>query len=120
METCRTHRRLQLLCLALAAALAGVAQAQDFDAHDVHAVRVKYADLDLSTLAGASTLYRRISGAARFVCGDKERGIEGRRMWESCVRATVTDAVTAVHSPVLTTLHAGAAGRATRTAQLIG
>jgi UrcA family protein len=64
-------------CLYATQALAG-----DPVVHGVRAttngpsVTVRYADLDLSRVAGAQTLYKRIKGAARSVCGDQGRRIE--------------------------------------------
>ena len=120
MDTRKTNRRLSLLCLALAAAacLAGTAQAQSLRWRDAHTVSVRYADLNLATVEGATTLYRRIRGAARSVCGREGRSIEDQRMWEACFHTTVSDAVATVHSPLLSTLDSGTAGNAAATALL--
>jgi len=120
MDTCKINRRVSLLCLAIAGAacLAGTAQAQTHDWREAHTLKVGYADLNLTTLEGATKLYNRIRGAARFVCGEEGRSLDEQRLWKACFHATVTDAVTTVHSPLLTTLDSGAASKATATALL--
>ena len=64
-------------------------------------VRVSYADLNLTTQAGAATLYGRIRSAARQVCG-----YEGPS-FTSCFKKAVGDAVAQVNSPQLTALYQG-------------
>jgi UrcA family protein len=81
----------------------GNAQAQN--APDLHKLTVKYGDLNLSTDTGARTLYRRIRGAARFVCGQEGRTIHEQQLWNDCYRSSIDGAVTAVHSPLLTQLY---------------
>ena len=54
--------------VALALILGVLGAAQAFSAEPA-SITVKYGDLDLSTPSGAHTLYSRISGAARTVCG---------------------------------------------------
>lgn len=68
---------------------------------------VHYADLNISTASGATTLYHRIVGAARSVCGEEpyEPDIDARRNWNDCFRTAVNDAVESVHSPLLTAVH---------------
>jgi UrcA family protein len=70
-------------------------------------VTVRFADLDLSTNAGASTLYTRIKWAARQVCGTEGRSLTEIAMWHRCVDATIADAVHSVNSPRLTALYTG-------------
>jgi UrcA family protein len=81
-------------------------------------ITVRYADLDLSRVAGAQTLYKRIKGAARSVCGDQGRRIEEQQQWKGCYRGTIADAIVKVNSPLLTLLHSGQNGQATATARL--
>ena len=61
---------------------------------------VRFADLDLSTALGAERLYERIAAAARIVC----RGAPHAAVRECRTRA-VDDAVSAVGSPLLSSLH---------------
>ena len=70
-------------------------------------VTVHYADLDLTTSAGASTLYHRIKGAARDVCGDHGPSSVEYADWIACVDGATGDAIRAVHSPLLTALYSG-------------
>lgn len=107
MDTRKSIRRLSLGALALvcAACLLGNAQAQTADARLGHKVTVKYGDLNLSTETGARTLYRRIRGAARSVCGEEGRAIYEQRIWEGCFRGAMDEAVAAVHSPLLTSIY---------------
>jgi UrcA family protein len=99
MDTFRLTRRLPLLCLAIAGAacVATAAQAQP-------PLTVSYRDLDLSTMAGATTLYGRIREAASITCGEEGRGIDARRKWEQCFHSAVSGAVGSVHNSLLTTL----------------
>jgi UrcA family protein len=71
---------------------------------------VSYADLDLTSSAGASTLYSRLKAASRTVCDDRvdstiSSGLERLR----CTRATLDRAVKDVNVPTLTALHTGGA-----------
>jgi UrcA family protein len=75
---------------------------------------VRFADLNLDSLTGASTLYRRIEGAAERVCGGprdvRELSIAVR--FSSCKERAIERAVDAVNSSVLTSLHLAKTGRA--------
>ncbi|HEX4648180.1 MAG TPA: UrcA family protein [Steroidobacteraceae bacterium] len=68
-------------------------------------VTVRYGDLNLSSTAGANTLYLRIVGAARFSCGYEGRSLLEAREWQSCYKTAVADAVAAVNSPNLTVIY---------------
>ena len=70
-----------------------------------HHVTVRYDDLNLSSAAGANTLYLRIVGAARISCGYEGRSLLEAREWQSCYKNAVADAVAAVNSPNLTTIY---------------
>ena len=74
---------------------------------DLRTMTVHYADLNISTASGATTLYHRILGAARSVCGEEgsELDLEARHTWDDCFRSAVNDAVEKVHSPLLTAVH---------------
>lgn len=107
MDTRKSIRRLTLgtLTLVCAACLIGNAQAQSAEARFAHKVTVKYGDVNLSTESGARTLYRRIRGAARSVCGEEGRSIDEQRMWARCVRNSMDEAVATVHSPLVTAIY---------------
>ncbi len=109
MDTTRSIRPVTLAALALAAAagIATTAQAQStFYSEPVH-LTVKYSDLDTASPSGASTLYRRIRGAARLVCGEEGRSLAAQAQYQSCVRAAVAGAVTSLENPLVTALHEG-------------
>jgi UrcA family protein len=76
-------------------------------ATDPASVKVSYADLDLSTIAGAQTLYGRIRTAARSVCGYEGRGVTDQAFWNACFRGAIADAVAKVNNPLLTAVHTG-------------
>jgi len=67
---------------------------------DVATTTVRFGDLDLSTGIGAERLYERIAAAARIVC----RGAPHAAVRECRTRA-VGDAVSAVGSPLLSSIH---------------
>jgi UrcA family protein len=87
----------------LAASLLTVARA-DADAPPMKVV--SYADLDISTPAGAQVLYQRIQRAAREVC--PADNFHDLAVWHArqCISKSVDEAVKAVHSPALSALHA--------------
>ena len=66
-------------------------------------VTVSFADLDLSKPAGAQTLYKRIKGAARRVCGPKDYFTQ--KSWRQCYDGAIADAVSQIDRPSLTALH---------------
>jgi UrcA family protein len=86
------------------ACVAGTALAQEPADAAARVMTVRYSDLNLSTNAGATTLYYRILGAAHYVCGEEgsQHGIDMQNYWNGCYRTAVNDAVTKVHSPLLT------------------
>ena len=88
-------------------AMVGLFATGQVPAAEPYSVTVKYYDLDLSTLAGARTLYGRISAAARNVCGYEGRSITDQAFWNGCYRGAVADAVAQVGSPLLTAVHTG-------------
>jgi UrcA family protein len=69
-------------------------------------VKVSYADLDLSTQAGATTLFNRIRSAARTVCGHDDWSYS-RWTFKRCFDQAVGNAVAKVNSPQLTALYQG-------------
>lgn len=88
-------------------AMVGLFGAGQLPAAEQQSITVKYHDLDLSTLAGARTLYGRITAAARNVCGYEGRSFTDQAFWNGCYRGAVTDAVAKVDSPLLTAVHTG-------------
>jgi UrcA family protein len=92
------------LALALLLGLIGAAQAS---ASEPAGIRVGYGDLDLTTSAGAHTLYARIAGAARTVCGFEGTPLIEQTLWNSCYRRAIAAAVAKVNSPLLTAVETG-------------
>ena len=94
--------------IALLSALASCsAQALAAPPAGAPSVTVGYSDLDLSTAAGAHTLYHRIKGAARDVCGSEGRSVREASLWRSCVQSAIAGAVGAVDNPLLTSVYTG-------------
>jgi UrcA family protein len=77
------------------------------DTEGVRSMKVSYADLDLNTQAGAATLYGRIRGAARQLCGYEGSTFTDKAIWSECFKRAVGDAVAKVNSPQLTALYQG-------------
>lgn len=69
--------------------------------------KVRFADLDLSTAAGARTLYGRITGAASLVC----RYEPSLKLERECQARAIDDAVRTIGSPLLVSVHGAATGR---------
>jgi UrcA family protein len=100
------HRRtLRAVALVSVACLFGTGTALAAGPSEVH-LKVKYSDLNLSTMNGATTLYQRIEGAAHFVCGDEGRSLDEQIVWKTCYGNAVNHAVTQVNNPLLTSLYA--------------
>lgn len=69
---------------------------------------VKFHDLDLSTIEGATALYNRIRRAANFVCSDTgTAGLASYQEWRSCYQTAIADAVAKVNSPMLSAVSQG-------------
>lgn len=69
---------------------------------------VRYADLDLSSQAGARQLYARLQNASELVCGvqDDARYLKLKRLHDTCVTETLADAVEQVNHARVSALHA--------------
>ena len=92
---------------ALVSALAVLGASPALADEAVRSVKVSYADLDLNTQAGAATLYGRLRGAARQLCGYEGTTFTDQAIWNECVKRAVGDAVAKVNSPQLTALYTG-------------
>ena len=68
--------------------------------------KVSFADLDLSQMDGAKTLYRRLDFAARQVCAAIEPSnnadLSSLRLWRTCTRDAVSRAVAKLDRTTLT------------------
>jgi UrcA family protein len=74
-------------------------------ADEAPSVHVSYADLNLSSAAGAKTLYRRINVAANEVCPNDSRDLALKQIHDSCLQEAVAAAVRDVNAPQLSTLY---------------
>ena len=74
----------------------------------IPAVRVQFADLDLSHDAGVERLYARLRHASRVVCSTHAdiRDIRATVAQETCASAALDRAVADIHSSRLSTRHA--------------
>jgi UrcA family protein len=97
-------RRLRQVTLATLLAVLGTAPTWAAPT----SITVSFRDLDLSSIAGATTLYHRIQSAARQVCGYAPGAdLIERTAWQACYRNATADAVHKVNNPLLTAVHAG-------------
>lgn len=105
IRTLRTHKILVGVAAAVCVAAASGALADA--ANDTPSLTVRYADLNLNTRAGVSTLYRRIEHAALRVCGDEgTRDPARQRVVQSCVDQAMASSVRFVNNEELTQLYA--------------
>ncbi len=76
-----------------------------------NAVRVSYADLNLSNDAGLVTLYKRLQSASRAVCGSRslvEAGsLDRLSQNKACYRNALSKAVAKFDNATLDRIHAG-------------
>jgi UrcA family protein len=78
------------------------------DSPDALQVKVKYADLNVSSTSGATSLYNRIRVAADSVChpfrplspGD----LAARQVFTACVQKAMSNAINEVNEPALFTI----------------
>jgi len=104
--TNHTPRSFRPVALTLVLGLLAGAQAL---AAEPPVVKVRYSDLDVSTRSGAQTLYNRIAGAARTVCGFEGTPLLDQAIWKACYRDAISAAVMKVNSPLLTAIDTGQA-----------
>lgn len=83
---------------------AGAAAAQpDLAAQNSPRVAVRYADLNLSSMAGRSELSRRIAAAANALCGPAPalRDLGATQAYRDCVKTSIASAAPAVEQAAL-------------------
>jgi UrcA family protein len=105
-STLSTNRFAMLVSLAC---LFAASAAHAGDPAATGRVTVTYRDLNISTVAGATTLYQRIRGAAKAVCGEEGKRLEEHAAWGRCYQSAVSGAVAAVNSPMLSAVAGGQA-----------
>jgi UrcA family protein len=66
-------------------------------------VRVSYADLDISTAAGARTLHYRLTAATRQVCGPRPTMLQlaAKGRYKACLDEAMSNAVAQIDSPAM-------------------
>lgn len=105
-------KAIVLGAVGLLVALSGQAAERVMLGTRVASVSVSYADLNLSSTAGAQALYARLADAAEQVCGGEPRPESLREIaryeqanFESCYEQALADAVAKVDSARLYALH---------------
>jgi UrcA family protein len=71
-------------------------------------IAVKFSEVQLTSQAGAESLYKKLRAAARSVCDDNAGGhrtLEVRARDQKCVNQVLADAVRRINQPMLTALH---------------
>ena len=98
--------RMTATALFSALALSLAAMCQAGDSTDAYQTTVKYADLNVSSLSGATALYARISAAANGVCRTLDgRDLKSKTHFDRCVHQAISDAVTKVNEPALSSVY---------------
>jgi UrcA family protein len=106
-----------VLAAATAIAVAGSAAAQSDDAGAALTAKVRYADLNLTSEAGAKTMLGRIEYAARRVCGSPDvRDLAQVAAYDHCKAETVVRTVRVLGAPLV----AAAAGQPSAAVALNG
>jgi UrcA family protein len=109
--TFRTKLYTAIYCTLGTAALCALSASVQAADQDVLTKTVKFADLNITSEAGAKVLYGRIRAAARDVC----EASGGRDLFlaaaaHACIEKAIDKAVKDVNSPVLTSLRFGSGG----------
>jgi UrcA family protein len=100
----RTATAFALIAACVAVAASGNARAA---AADAPTVKVRYADLNLATEQGSLALYGRIVAAAQKVCAPEDlRDLQAVAAARGCRQEAISQAVRAVHSPMLASVYA--------------
>jgi len=100
--------KITLIALTSALALGFAACGQSASAQTADGVTVSYADLNISTAAGAKVLLQRIHAAAADACGVAPTGpLDLQREHADCAKQVTDQTVANVNSPVLTAMNNG-------------
>jgi UrcA family protein len=79
------------------------------DRSDALQVKVNYSDLNVSSTAGATTLYNRIRDAADTVCRPlhpfKVADLRAQTIFAACVHKATSNAISEVNQPALFTIY---------------
>jgi UrcA family protein len=99
-------QRMTATVLFSALALSFAAMCPAGDTTGANQSTVKYADLNVSSPAGAAALYARINGAANGVCWALDgRDLASKTNFNRCVHKGISDAVTKVDRPALYSIY---------------
>jgi UrcA family protein len=96
--------------IATAALIAAVSATSAFAAPadpDVMSVKVRLADLDMSSPVGAEAAYARIGIAARAICGEAPSPVDlaAKAPYQACLAAATDNGVSALGAPNVTALN---------------
>jgi UrcA family protein len=73
---------------------------------------VAFGDLNLDSAQGAKILYSRLRYAAQYVCSPYQSDeLARKRVWQTCVENSLSNAVGQINKPQVTALHNKAASR---------
>ena len=105
----QTKSYMTALMTVLALGAAGVSQTAFAQSDDVASMKVQYADLTLSSPAGAKAMLQRIHQAANVVCGPQSTSQIDRvaRLHEACVKQAISGSVRQLNVPMVTALYTG-------------
>ena len=105
VETAMNRITTIILTSALAAGAQIVHAADPAEATPRH-VKVQFSDLDLASVDGATTLYRRLQSAAESVCAEHgTRDAKSAFRAKTCISAAISAAVVDINRPSLTTYY---------------
>ena len=112
MKESNSIRTILVTAVVTVMAIPAIAGAKPFiNEYDRAAVRVSYADLDLSNEAGLATLYARLKSASLAVCGSrsliKAGSLEQLAKNKRCYEGALSKAVARIDNDKLSDLHAG-------------
>jgi UrcA family protein len=103
-----TTSTLTALTAALALGLSASGQSAAAQNTETVSVKVSYADLNLSTEAGAKVMLQRIRSAAKKICGDgSDDPVAFIYQTLPCAKATTDRAVAKFGNPIVTALNSG-------------
>jgi UrcA family protein len=105
----QTKSQMTALMTVLALGAACVGQSAFAASDDVAKVTVQYADLNLSSPAGAQAMLLRIRHAANIVCGEQptHKIDQAGRLYDQCVSQAISGGVRELNTPMVTALYSG-------------
>ncbi|MGI8839301.1 MAG: UrcA family protein [Caulobacteraceae bacterium] len=93
----------------LALGLAAAGQSASAQTADTVSIKVSYADLNLSTEAGAKVMLQRIRNAAKTICDPSPDSTDllQDHLYRSCVNTITDHSVARFNNPIVTALNSG-------------